>query len=146
VGALLPTPLTTDGGSNSPGDNARNTPGLLLPTLRTENNENRQSERFGGVYPTRPGNFHLIIQQQMWGDYAPAIARWEATTRPAPPPTLPTGREGAQRLNPAFAEWMMGLPAGHITAVPGITRNEALKAAGNGVVPQQAAEALRRLL
>ena len=40
---------------------------------------------------------------------------------------------------------MMGLPDGWIT-VPGITRNEALKAAGNGVVPQQAAEALRFLL
>lgn len=40
----------------------------------------------------------------------------------------------------------MGLPDGWITDVPGITRNEALKAAGNGVVPQQAAEALRFLL
>jgi hypothetical protein len=34
---------------------------------------------------------------------------------------------------------MMGLPAGWVTDVPGITRNEALKALGNGVVPQQAA-------
>ena len=41
---------------------------------------------------------------------------------------------------------MMGLPDGWITDVPGITRNEALKACGNGVVPQQAAEALRWLL
>lgn len=40
----------------------------------------------------------------------------------------------------------MGLPAGHVTDVPGITRNEALKALGNGVVPQQAAAALRFLL
>ena len=37
----------------------------------------------------------------------------------------------------------MGLPAGWVTDVPGITRNEALKALGNGVVPQQCARALR---
>ena len=36
----------------------------------------------------------------------------------------------------------MGLPAGHVTDV-GLTRNEQLKALGNGVVPQQAAAATR---
>jgi DNA (cytosine-5)-methyltransferase 1 len=41
---------------------------------------------------------------------------------------------------------MMGLPDGHITAVPGITRNDQIKAAGNGVVPQQVHLALRALL
>lgn len=40
----------------------------------------------------------------------------------------------------------MGLPAGHVTDVPGLTRNAMLKALGNGVVPQQAAAALRWLL
>lgn len=40
----------------------------------------------------------------------------------------------------------MGLPVGWVTDVPGLTRNEALKALGNGVVPQQAAAALRLLL
>lgn len=40
----------------------------------------------------------------------------------------------------------MGLPDGHVTAVPGITRNEQLRALGNGVVPQQAAAAVRWLL
>lgn len=40
----------------------------------------------------------------------------------------------------------MGLPEGHITDVPGLTRNEQLKALGNGVVAQQAAAALRMLL
>lgn len=82
-----------------------------------------------------------------WGDYGPAVARWEsATGMAAPSPTEPTGRGGAHRLSPKFTEWMMGLPAGWITDVPGITRNEALKACGNGVVPQQAAAALRVLL
>lgn len=40
---------------------------------------------------------------------------------------------------------MMGLPAGHVTGI-GISRNEQLKALGNGVVPQQAAAALRDML
>ena len=49
------------------------------------------------------------------------------------------------RLSARFTEWMMGLPAGHVTSV-GLTRNEQLKALGNGVVPQQAALALTHLL
>ncbi|RAJ61680.1 DNA (cytosine-5)-methyltransferase 1 [Streptomyces sp. Amel2xB2] len=40
----------------------------------------------------------------------------------------------------------MGLPAGHVTGVPGLSRAAQLKALGNGVVPQQAAAALRLLL
>jgi DNA (cytosine-5)-methyltransferase 1 len=41
---------------------------------------------------------------------------------------------------------MMGLPAGWVTGVPGLTRNQQLRALGNGVVPRQAAIALSRLL
>jgi DNA (cytosine-5)-methyltransferase 1 len=41
---------------------------------------------------------------------------------------------------------MMGLPAGWVTAVPGISRNDQLKTLGNGVVPQQAVAALSFLL
>ena len=40
----------------------------------------------------------------------------------------------------------MGLPEGHVTAVPGLSRNDQLKLLGNGVVPQQAAAALSFLL
>ncbi|MFD4911973.1 hypothetical protein ACFWNR_01930 [Streptomyces virginiae] len=40
----------------------------------------------------------------------------------------------------------MGLPAGHVTDVPGLSRTAQLKALGNGVVPQQAAHALLALL
>jgi DNA (cytosine-5)-methyltransferase 1 len=77
-----------------------------------------------------------------WGRYAPAVARWEATTgRPAPWAT-----DARNRLSPLFVEWLMGLPAGHVTDVPGITRTRQLKALGNGVVPQQGAAALRLLL
>jgi DNA (cytosine-5)-methyltransferase 1 len=79
-------------------------------------------------------------------DYGPAIRRWErATGRPAPCPTEP-GSRGNRRLSAVFAEWMMGLPQGHVTAVPGLDRNAQLHAIGNGVVPQQAAAALRLLL
>ena len=82
-----------------------------------------------------------------WGDYAPAIARHErALGRPAPAHLEPTGKDGAGRLAPRFVEWMMGLPDGWITDVPGVTRTEALKLCGNGVVPQQCAEAVRWLL
>lgn len=83
-----------------------------------------------------------VRKPQDWGRYAAAIARWEAVLRPAPPPTVLSSR-GNHRLSPAFVEWMMGLPVGWVTDVPGIAHDEALKALGNGVVPQQAAAALR---
>ncbi len=42
---------------------------------------------------------------------------------------------------------MMGLPDGWVTdPAIGISRNEKLKACGNGVVPQQAIAALRDML
>ena len=81
-----------------------------------------------------------------WGKFEPAIRRWEETLgRPAPAPTKADGKEGAHRLSSAFTEWMMGLPEGWITDV-GLSRNDELKACGNGVVPQQAELALRVLL
>lgn len=80
-----------------------------------------------------------------WGIYTLAIRRWERVFgRPAPRPTEP-GRTG-ERLSPQFVEWMMGLPEGWVTDVPGLSRNAQLKALGNGVVPAQAAMALRLLL
>lgn len=83
-----------------------------------------------------------------WGIYAPAIGRWESVMgRRAPSPTEPTGRDGNQRLSPRFTEWMMGLPDGWVTdPAIGISRNDQLKACGNGVVPQQAAAALSDML
>ena len=49
-------------------------------------------------------------------------------------------------LNRRFVEFMMGLPDGWVTDVPGLSRNAQLKALGNGVVPLQAAYALTLLL
>ncbi|WP_020135101.1 DNA cytosine methyltransferase [Streptomyces sp. 351MFTsu5.1] len=76
-----------------------------------------------------------------WGDYEPAIRRWERVLgRPAPWPTDLLGR-----LSPVFTEWLMGLPDGWVTDTPGLTRAAMLRALGNGVVRQQAAAALREL-
>ena len=82
-----------------------------------------------------------------WGPYAGAIHRWEHVAgRVAPVPTEP-GRTGQPRLSPRFVEWLMGLPEGHVTdPAIGLTRNQQLKALGNGVVPQQGALAFRMLL
>ncbi len=75
-----------------------------------------------------------------WGDYEPAVRRWEHHTRPAPRPTNDKGQ-----LAPELPEWMMGLDDGHVTNVPGITRRHALGIIGNGVCPQQAALAITEL-
>lgn len=39
----------------------------------------------------------------------------------------------------------MGVPAGWVTEVPGLSRNDMLRLLGNGVVPQQGEAALRWL-
>ncbi|MFJ4785454.1 DNA cytosine methyltransferase [Streptomyces sp. NPDC088794] len=79
-------------------------------------------------------------------DYGPAVRRWERITgRPAPCPTEP-GTRGNRRLSPAFTEWLMGLPNGWVTAVPGIPRKEQLRILGNGAVPRQAHHAYGLLL
>lgn len=83
-----------------------------------------------------------------WGAYEPAIKRWEAVIgRVAPAPITVNEKTGSHRLSAHFVEWMMGLPVGHVTdPAIGLTRNQQLKALGNGVVPQQAALALAHLL
>lgn len=96
----------------------------------------------------RDGDASLDRSATDWGAYEPAIRRWEvATYRVAPAATEGSARNGAQRLSAVFVEWMMGLALGHVTdPAIGLTRNQQLKALGNGVVPQQAALALRMLL
>lgn len=149
TGDLLPTPCVARSGRNqsaSPGAAVR--PSLdsinaLLPTPRKSDGDGgpnplSRAERMDDV-ETR-----VIRLGDKWGKYAPAIHRWETVTRPAPSPTEPSVN-GNPRLAAAFSEWMQGWPAGHATAVPGITKNELLRIIGNGVVPQQAMAALRWL-
>lgn len=77
-----------------------------------------------------------------WGDYLPAIRRWECVTdSAAPSPTVP----GTRRLSAAFVEWMMGLPEGWVTAIEGLSRAAQLHLLGNSVVPRQAAHAIETL-
>jgi len=168
---LLPTPRATDGTKGGP--NQRGSSGdmmlpsavmSLLPTPTAGNfndgedlaswESRRQANLAKGINGNGQGTPLAIAAQRVmemifgavdWGPYGAAIHRWEAVTgRQAPPPTVP-GRTG-ERLNPALPEWMMGLPEGWITGVPGLSRNAMLKLAGNGVVRQQGALALRILL
>ncbi|WP_229789877.1 hypothetical protein [Pilimelia terevasa] len=82
---------------------------------------------------------------QRWGIYAQAVAGWESILgRPAPAPTV-LGAHGKPVLSPVLVEWLMGLPEGWVTDL-GLPRTRALHVLGNGVVPQQAEAALRRLL
>lgn len=124
VVALLPTPMVGDA-----------TGGHVEPVV-------------GGIRPSGAkrmdslGSVSVLISER-WGKYASAVALWERTTGAlAPEPTEP-GTRGARRLSPLLPEWMMGLPAGHLTKEA--NRKDALKLAGNGVVPLQAAAAYRLL-
>lgn len=143
---MLPTPVTDPDAGNG---HARDLSGeaRLLPTPTTMDSRSSGS----GQDPTdthNPGTTltdATVRQPDRWGQYADAIHRWEHLTgRPAPDPTQPSTK-GSPQLAPPFVEWMMGLPAGWVTDL-GLTRNEALKALGNGVVPQQAAAAVAHLL
>lgn len=116
----------------------------LLPTTRatdgTKGAVSRTATTDRRVIEGR-ANLPESALSQDWREYEPAIRRQEnAFGRPAPAPTEP-GKNGQPRLSPRFSEWLMGLPAGWVTDVPGLTRAEELKALGNGVVPQQASAA-----
>lgn len=81
------------------------------------------------------------VDGPVFGPYAAAVRRHEAALGRAAP--APTDDEG--RLSPLFVEWMMMLPAGWVTDII-TTRTAALRLLGNGVVPAQAAYALRLLM
>lgn len=158
---LLPTPeanTASNGGSQHPDKrragghsvNLQDVAEHLLPTpTAMDHRASGGNPHTTGTHGT--GCIRQVRQPDRWGDYGPAIARWaHVIGRPAPDPTEP-GPKGNPRLSPAFVEWLMGLPAGHVTD-PAIwgdgrgARNAQLRALGNGVVPQQAAAALAALL
>lgn len=158
VATLMPTPQARDwkeGMSNQRdlNDAILREDVTLLPTPSA-------SDRFGpGRSSAKQGGDNLRtvccnetvseenhVPEVNWGKYAEAVKRWEGVTRPAPSPTEPNAK-GNPRLAPMFAEWMMGWPEGWVTdPAIGLTRNDQLKAIGNGVVPHQAIAALRSLL
>ena len=97
-----------------------------LAHLPTPNMMDHLPARDGGIY----------------GRYEPVVRRWETVTGTIAPPPTELNTNGKPQLNIEFASWMMGLPKGWVTGVPGLSRAHQLKAIGNGVVPQQAAAAL----
>jgi hypothetical protein len=121
----------------------------LMPTLRASDGYERRNQKTMDKIAAEGGDMTMPTLARTttdWGKFEPAIRRWEDTLgRPAPAPTKPDGKDGAHRLSSEFTEWMMGVPHGWITGV-GLTRNDELKACGNGVVPQQAELALGVLL
>jgi len=159
VNDLMPTPIVRDykdgsaaqmrDGKTSVDTVARaifNSGEVLLPTTRTSMANGPTQKEIKAGNPKTRIETEVMLGETSWGKFEPAIRRWEQTLgRPAPLPTKPDGKDGAHRLSSAFTEWMMGLPEGWVTGV-GLTRNEELKACGNGVVPQQAELALRILL
>jgi len=140
--ALLPTPTSSEHtGAGYAADGGLNlrTAVTLLPTPRAGD------AALGASYHNNrgePGAIASAVQPEHWGRFAEAVARHEAIYGPAPAPTEPN-RNGAPRLAPAFAEWLMCLPAGHVTAR--LDRVPALRAIGNGVCPPQVAAAWRLL-
>ncbi len=106
----------------------------------------RQRNLAKGINGNGQGTPLGIAVQLDWGKYEAAVRRWEDVSgRPAPCP-VEQGPSGQNRLNPLFTEWMMGLPPGWVTGVPGLSRAQQLRILGNGVVPQQAVLALQSLL
>ena len=110
-----------------------------------------QAARWGGGYGAQVagavgGEGTLPGDGGIYGRYEPVVRRWEQATGTTAPNPTELNANGKPRLNVEFASWMMGLPRGWVTGVPGLSRAHQLKAIGNGVVPQQAAAALASML
>ena len=114
----------------------------LLPTPAASSYGTNQGGAAGRTGPIRPSLESLAHDFDHWGKFAWAVGRWAEEFGPPPEPTM-IGPKGARRLAPAFPEWMMGIPAGHVTDV--VPRRAALRIIGNGVMPYQAAAALQLL-
>lgn len=149
--SLLPTPRAIDAArgpvtaERTEGSGRKNGVELasalnMLPTPRHSDAKNG-----GPNQGIASGDIALssAVQPERWGKYAEAIARHAAVLGRAAPEPTEIGPRGGRRLAAAFSEWLMMLPAGHLTSV--LERNPALARAGNGVVPLQAATALRLL-
>lgn len=153
----LPTPMTDSGrqsgkcrdfgGDLLHGVTCENCKVVTLPTPTARDHKDTTVR----MEPHRPNDTDTINRALAsitttateWGKYEPAIRRWESLTRPVPEPTVP--HKEKRRLNPVFVEWMMGLPAGHVTGQE-LSSAKELKMLGNGVVPQQARIAVKQLL
>lgn len=127
---LLPTPVARDGASRSEAS----------PAYWVER-EAREGKKSSPPLPVVVRD----LPADSWGEYGPVIAQWEREIRRAVPARWVAGKHGGRQLAPAVPEWMMGLPAGWVTNVPGLTFPDMRRLIGNGVCIQQAAYAYRAL-
>ena len=146
---LLPTPQAVNASRSSAGygPNLHEVATALLPTP-SASDAVFGLPRTSGRPPEKSTKLATRLEYTDYGDYAAAIARWEKVTgRAAPPPSTPSRRAGGKpQLSARFVEWMMGLPDGHVTGHDlALPREHQLRLLGNGVVPQQAALAVRQL-
>ncbi|WP_245976359.1 DNA cytosine methyltransferase [Amycolatopsis palatopharyngis] len=151
---LLPTPRATDGTKGCPAQRGSKgdlmLPSVVIAVTTPHTRTSTRKEMSDRANHARASRARRVASGKPspvdWGEYA-AVHRWEVVTRRlAPYPTQP-GRHGRPVLAPPFVEWLMGLPAGWVTAENlDLPRTAQLRALGNGVMPQQAAHALRLLL
>lgn len=148
-GALLPTPRATDGTKGGP--NQRGSAGdLMFPSAV-------QGNRWGD-YALAIARWEMITRRDAPAPTEPGAAwhRWRRliADRRAGRNRRPAGMRGTlaapdaahrQVLAVRLVEWMMGLADGWVTGID-MPRNAKLRLLGNGVVPPQAAAAVRYLL
>lgn len=151
LGTLMPTPTASDhkAGRHQEGTGHSLTQAVQLLPTPSASDAIMGLPRTSGRPPEKSTKLATRLEYTDYGDYAPAIARWEKVTgRAAPPPTNPPRREGGKpQLSARFVEWLMGLPEGHVTGPDlGLSRERQLRMLGNGVVPQQAALAVNTLI
>jgi DNA (cytosine-5)-methyltransferase 1 len=132
VVSLLPTPTAserTGAGRGSGGMNLR-TAVSLLPSPRASD-----GAKGGPAMRGRKGDLALpsAVLGETFERFASAVARQVEAYGSLPPCPVEPNRNGDNRLSPAFAEWMMTLPPGHVTKL--CDRVPALQIIGNGVVP-----------
>jgi hypothetical protein len=137
---VLKTPTANLGKNGAPQHPDKRKAGGHGPTLEDE------VTHLLNVEPDAVAPNGLHSPAEWWNEFAAAIHRWETLRGTPAPVPIEQGPRGGIKLAPAFAEWMMGLPAGWVTGVPELTRGDQLARIGNGVVPQQAFAAFRSLL
>lgn len=167
---LFPTPKASDGPHGGPNQRSSKgvydaLPGAVVnmlpaprlfktPTAQLGRNGSAQhpdKRRSGGHGPTLDDEVSFLLpgavdEVQDWVDFEPAIRRQEALSRREAPIPTELGPRGGRRLAARFAEWLMWIPDGHVTAVPGLSRSEQLQRIGNGVVPIQALTGYEHLM
>lgn len=78
-------------------------------------------------------------------EYRDRLKLWERLTGFPMPEPEEDSPKGGRRLSARFGEWMMDLPPGWVTGVPGLARTAQIRILGNGVVPRQGRIAIHSL-